>query len=542
MIREKAARDPGTGFCRLIFILVLFGLLPGGSAANRLAPEMLDPADPAWADLLRLEISGALPAGITSMRPVTRGEVAEWIVAAADRPDADRLSLARLRRSFARELRRIDAPTDIRETRPLIRRTVDPGEGGNVLDGARTEMRVGPTLALQARGGDGKEELGDSTRVGLYGVVLFGRTAAIQGELFIGEIEDGRKIGDALIKGTDILYYAEEIGAAVTTREARIRLARGRHHWGPGAGPSLLLDAHARPISCLEYDLTLPAGLRFRSWVGSLNLVEDRGVAAHRLEIAFGRNLRVAIAEGVRFPGGPEHPLYLLGLVPYTLVQRYDERDNLVDSLQARQRNNILATAEVVWRPRSGSLVYSEILVDDIPAETAESPARLGGRIGIAILPRIGGEPIEIRLEGTKVGRYVYAVDYGGTGDFDWIHQDKALGSPQGPDQEALRLWISRLWGRDHKVEIQGLYANSGGGALGEAWTVSDPSVSSLTRKALKVSGPVVRERSVTLTWRWDPRDNLFIESGVTLKHLRSEEGKKTASRIRVGMRLGWRF
>ena len=530
---------------RLVRVALVLFVVGGTARANPLAPEMLDVADPAWDDLLRLELSGAIPAGTTSMRPVSRGEIAAWIAGAAHDPRAERSSLERLQRSFARELRRLGHDPAFRETPSLIRLAGEDAPEDRAIDGARSELRLGPTLGLQIRGGDGTVEFGDSTRAGLYGVLLIGRNAAVQGELFVGEIEGGRRIGDPLIHGTDILYFSEDMGASIATKVLRLRLARGRHHWGPGAGASLLLDRHAAPISFFEWDLAMPAGIRWRSWVGSLNISEHRGIAAHRLEIPLRENLRVAIAEGVRYSGGPEHPLYLLGLLPYTLVQRLDEQDTLVDSLRFRQRNNVLAELETVWRIRPGLLTYAEILIDDLPAETADNPARLGARLGLAMMFDRGGRPVDLRLEGTKVGRYTYAVDYPGIDDADWIHQDRALGEPGGPDQEALRLWIGRSLTRDHYVQLQGVYANHGGGALGEAWQGASDDSSERTRDVLKVSPPVARQRCAMLRWRWTPRDNLFVDSQAGVERLRAVDGQgeaHTDTTFLFGMRLGWRY
>lgn len=525
--------------------LITLLLTVGAAGADHLAPEMLPAGDPAWKDLLRLELSGAIPAGLTSMQPVSRGEVAAWVAKAAEVEGVDRASLARLQRAFARELRRSGIDSAARETDPLIRLTGEAEPGSKALDSVRSELRIGPTLAVQVAGSDEKADFGDSTRAGIYGVYLIGRSVAIQGELFVGEIEDGRKIADPLIHGTDILYFSEDLGAAFSTEELSLRLARGRHRWGPGTGSTLLLDHGAAPISFLEYEMRLPAGLRFRSWVGSLNIYEERGIAAHRLEIPIGSNLRIAISEGVRYVGGPEHPLYLLGLLPYTLVQRLDEQDTSVDSLKHRQRNNVLAQAEVVWRPRPGFMTYSEFLVDDLPAESAENPARIGGRLGFAFLPIVVGEPLQIRIEATKISRYAYAVFYPGAGSVSWIHQDTAIGESSGPDQEALRLWIGRSFGRDHHLQLHGLYANRGSGRLGEAWIATGEHGSELTRRALTVSGPVERDRRVAMIWRWDPKDNLFIETEAAIARLRhhvEDKGTQTDVSFLFAGRIGWRM
>jgi hypothetical protein len=510
-----------------------------GAAARGYPPEMLPPGDPVWDDLWRLEVAGALPAGITGMRPVPRGEVASWIAAALREGKGDPITLARLRRSFARELSRAGAAIDERETVPFI----------DLVGGDETELRLGPAVSFQARGGDGRARLGDSTRVGVRGAFLASDRLALQGEIFVGRIENGREIGDPLINHTDVLYFSEDAGLTARSGVLRLRLARSRHHWGggPPEGGSLLLDARAQPINHFQWDIDLPAGIRFESWSGTLNAFEERGIAGHRLEVPLGRDLRISVAEGVRFRGGMGNPLYLLGALPYTLVQRLDEQDTRDVALRKTQRNNVLADAEIMWRPRPGSALYGEFLVDDLPAASAHNPARGGIRLGVTMTPLIAGGPVEIDLEGTKIGRYVYAVAYDDSCECNWIHQGIAIGSPDGPDQESVRLTIGRGFGRDHRIQAAILYANRGAGRLGESWNGTTGTTG--TREAFRVSSPVERERRLALAWRWDPRDNVHVESGVAGSFVRDPGNRPVGlsargyrSRFLVSVLAAWRL
>jgi len=522
------------------FLAALFGLLAAGARGDRLAPEILNAGDAAWEDLYLLELSGAMPAGISSMRPIPRGEAARWIAGASRAGPvasaASEIPFARLDRRFSRELRRLGERPRHRETPPAILLAERPHPQNSLaLDGASSELRLGGAFSLHGRSRDGLQTIGDSTRAGIYGVFLLGRTVALQGEIFVGKIREGRSFGDPLVAGTDILYFLDEASAAVAADGFWARLARGRHRWGPGWGSALLLDGASAPINFLEYDLSLPAGIRFRSFSGSLNVAEERGIAAHRLEVPLGPDLRVAIFEGVRFYGGFDHPLYLLGLLPYTLVQRLDWQDSAVDSLRMRQRNNVLAGADVCWRPAARSLAYAELLVDDLPAASGKAPARVGFRIGVAFMPSVGGAPIDVGLEAAKISRYAYGVYYGHDGDLGWIHQGRGIGERDGPDQEAIRLRLGRYAGRDLRIEIGLLYANRGAGDLGEAWSESLAAVTSPTRRALTVSGPVERERGASLRWSWDPRDNVSVSlltRGSLVRHPGNRPGGGRAKTI----------
>lgn len=507
-----------------------------------LAAETLDPGDPVWNDLWRIEVSGALPAGTTADRSVTRGEVAQWIAGIPGDAGADPFSLARVRRAFARELRRLGASMGETETRSALRLAGDPSADSLALDGVRSEMRLGPTISLQARATDDDAEFGDSTRAGIYGVLAIGRHLCLAGELFVGEIDEGRSFGDPLIAGTDILYFSERVEASLASEEARLRLARGRHHWGAGPGSSLLLDRAGAPIGFVEWSLDLPAGMRFRSWTGSLSVADRRGIAAHRLEIPVTRDLRVSLSEGVRYEGDPDQVLYLLGIVPYTLVQRFDWQDAGAGADRERLRNNVLADLEVVWRPREGHLTHMEVLVDDLPAAKADMPARVGGRLGWSAIFAARGLPLDLRIEGTKIGRYVYSVDYGDGCACDWIHQDRSIGHPAGPDQERLDLEAGLSWSREHRVALSAIWSNRGAGRLGEAWSGQE-SGEDLSSRALRISGPVRRERGFGAQWRYEPRDNLALETGASIRWVKDPvEGPGYDPSLRVEMRARWRL
>jgi len=252
-----------------------------------------------------------------------------------------------------------------------------------------------------------------------------------------------------------------------------------------------------------------PREFRFSSWIGTLNAFERRGIAAHRLDVPLSRNLRIALSEGVRLCGGFDEPLYVLGLMPYTLVQRVQAQDTAVTSLR-RRSTQCPRGRGVRLETASGRARLREFLVDDLPAATAHNPARVGARLGLATIRRFAGAPVEIDVEGTKVGRYVYAVAYTGVCQCDWIQQDRAIGSPDGPDQETLRLRAVRSFTRDHRLEIDLVYANRGAGRLGTAWT--DAPEQQLEPRGARGQSAVERERKGSLLWRWDPRDNLFTE------------------------------
>lgn len=488
-------------------------------------PEMLGSTDPAWGDFLRLEIEGALPAGISSARPVTRAEAAAWVRMAAESGAADPVLLARLRRSFARELRRAGGGSARRETPALVRLASFPPDSSGPLDGAEAELRAGIDARLALRGPFDRIEAGDSTRAGIYAVFVHERWLAMQGDLYVADLEGGRSYADPLVKDTDLVYMLDEAGITAEHGALRARVARTRHRWGPGAWSPLLLGSDAQPVNAVEWQADLPRGIRARAWTGSLNALEQRGVAAHRIEIPLARTLRIALSEGARFRGGIDQSLYLMGVIPYTLVQRLEWKSLASDSLKMAERNNVLATLEAVYAPGRRMQTWIELLVDDIPATSGNSPARLGGRLGWAIAATLGGRRVDASLEGMKIGRYTYAVYYGE----DWVHEDRPLGHVLGADVEAWRLDVGCDLSVDHRVEAGFVWINDGAGSLGESWPENPPAQEHPTRTALTVAGPVTRIREGALRWSFAPRDNSSLGVGVTLRRADGEtQGRLT--------------
>ncbi len=429
---------------------------PDFGAAARQAERATAPEPfSSWADLdaeiERLVLRGELPLEALTVRPLDRGELAAWLAVSASTS------------ASSPSRRRIEAHLPEGASRR-------PGVLIHERDGDR-ELLAGLYARLRPVLTDGEYgDWTDSTRAGLRAVLLLGTRAVFSGGLFAAEVPRGRSFADPLVAGTDLILHEEQMTLSARALGLRLRLGRDRHRWGPGRTGTLLLSDAGQPFNFCEYRVRLGARLSFIALTGATSLHQKRYLAAHRLTWTPRGDLSIGLAEGARYQANDPHVLYASGIVPYTLVERFDFQDNLDQSDRGLQRNNTLWSCDVAWRPRPGWLLYGELLADDIGTEDAETPSRGAYQAGVLYAPRWRGWDWTLGLEHTRVSRFTYAVYYQEQCRCDWEHQHEPLGYREGPDVAATSArcavdlspqWGGRIW-LDH--------LSRGEGRLGDAW------------------------------------------------------------------------
>ncbi len=431
--------------------------------------ERLTPPEPvsAWIladrEIEHLVARGELPLEAWTFRPVDRGEMAAWLVAT----ESEDASPSRTRLN---DLFRWEREVWLGETGDAERTALRPGAAQLYRHSDRLLM-----AGLYARWMPVVED-GDTyhwtpnSRVGFRGMYYGGTTLAIVAGLFAAEIEDARSFADPLVAGTDLILHEEEATVSARVAGLRLRAGRDRHHWGPGVSGTLLLSSSGEPFNFLEYQIRLADRLRFVALTGATNLHQRRYVAAHRLSWSPRANLNIGLAEGARYEAGGPHLLYMLGFLPYTLIERLDFQDSSGDSTRQAQRNNVMWAVDATWAVRPGWLLYGEILADDIATESSAMPTRGGYQLGTTLAPIWHGWDWTLGAEYTRVSNYTYSVYYQDLCRCNWEHQGYPLGYKDGPDVENVLLrcnvdphpaWGGRLWGRR---------VRKGEGRIGRPW------------------------------------------------------------------------
>lgn len=508
MIPRRPARSA------ILAAALLSAILP--HAARALPVEYLPVRSALYDEIDALAARGLLDSLPVYTRPLARTDLARALERARRlHPEvADDLQYRRLERELARELQDLGAPCDARETGPLVdtgprdRRLrvqlAAHGRGDYDENRAPAHFRARDESALTARGGI---QLGD----------WFGAYE----EMGITRIRSARAYIDAIALHSDI--ETAVLRAELTARTGPLTAAAGYEsfRWGPGRRGTLLLSDAAGPMTFLTLQGNL-GRVTATALTGVLSRAEGRYLAAHRLEFDPSPRLSFGLAEAVRYRAQGIDLLYASGLLPYAIVERIQIRDASQDSVRASQRANIMASADVVYRPWPSLSLYGELLVDDFSTETSNLPDRFGFQLGLRSERPYGSSRTRFVAEYTRVRNFTYSVDYGAS----FIYRDRPLGYVLGPDVE--NVWLESAFdlSRDWQLRWTGDFTNHGEGRLGVPWIETQGAVANAG-----LSGVVEERREVWGDARWLPRDNVDLSAGLGFRRVRNENNVQGVTR-----------
>lgn len=517
------------------FGLALGLVVAGGPAWAAEPAEWIPVSDPIYRELEILRAAGlADTAQALFSRPLARKSVAA-VVARARRlhPDARDPSLVRLEREFGRELVDWGFARPARSTTPLAELTDRGDVGGDaVRDGMRLRLFSYAIGAL-----DVSEDLTQFEDRSRFGGRLNIETGGLLLHLdaYAGKVEDAPRFADPLVQGSDFAAYSEDTYASLSTRYVDGTIGRSQLGWGPGATGSLLWSASAAPVTFLSFSATLFRHVRATAIHADVDATRDARLAGHRLEWFPSPRLSVGLAEAARYTSSHWEPLYVFSLLPYTWVQRMLAEDALDGSgTQEPERNNVMASADVSWQAARGHVLYGEFLLDDQGLSKGDQPTRIGYQAGwLGTHPFRSGRA-SARLEYSRVYNYVYSVSYGE----DFIHHERPIGYPAGPDSRSIAAEVRADPTPDWEVRLGGGQVERGEGRLG---TYYDPD-STINASGSTLSGTVERERFVTGGARWWPRDAVDLSLDVAYAWLDNRGNVAGADDRSWSARLGVRL
>jgi hypothetical protein len=488
-------------------LLVALGAWLGTPPPAHATPyDLLRPGDPIEEELRTLDTIGpgsdsayALPH--LGIRPLQMMELASRM---PGRAGTEPMGLTRARGISEERLARLlwfDGPAPDRAGAP-------PGATPRLLQLAYPE---GDRFELSA-GVEGAGRVArDSLPRWLGGSGLHIRTAATLDHwlayihLVAGYVDSARTFSDPIVPGNDATTYTDEAYLAYTGRDARWSIVLGRDRWsfGPGEEGSLMLSATAAPYTALAMRARIPA-LRADGIVinGTLKSAAGEQLAAHRIEWQPTEPLRLGLSEAARYRSPSWEPLYLAGVIPYTLVQRLLAQDEPESS--ATVRNNVMVGGDFTWRVVRGTRVYGEILIDDLHARTASVPNKYAYQVGLDGAGVPWGQRVTWGAEFTRVSRYVYTSFFGES----FVAQGRSLGWPYGPDSRRFRIhgaWdASAAW----SVLAAVAWTDQGEAGLGTPYVPGsgpvDPS---------SFLGVVTHSREAEIGLRWWPKSGVMIET-----------------------------
>jgi hypothetical protein len=321
--------------------------------------------------------------------------------------------------------------------------------------------------------------------------------------LVTGHFDHARSFADPVIANTDVTTLTEESYVSYSATDAvwGAQFGRSRWHWGPGEEGSLILSRTSPALTALAARARLAAlDLDVIALNSTLDAAAGEQLAAHRIEWRAHSRLRLGITEAARYRAPNWQPLYLVGVIPYVLVQRLLVQDE-PDSAGAL-RNNVLFGVDGAWRVADGSRIYGELAIDDLHSKTSQNPNKLAWQVGWEGAGMIGDQRLAWGGEFTRVWRFVYTSDYGRS----YQAQGRPLGFPTGPDSRRLRVYLDWDPSPDWQWSARATSTDQGEGTLDDAYVPGSGHVD-----ASQFLGTVEHTREAELGGRWWPAGGVDI-------------------------------
>ncbi len=511
-IRRPAA--PGRLRRVLAPAALAIALLVSARAAPAAPWEFLPVGDPLEAELRALDVLGPAPlAGRVrlphlSTRPLQLGEI-EGAAAPPESLDRARaISLARLERVLGRHATASFAPDPRWPPTPwAFRRVAASGDAAELSVGVEGALRGDEDSTVFTSGS------GLHARVGLH---AGGWTA--WSHLLLGQVDRARSFADPLIPNNDLVAFTEDTWVGYSPDDTRWAawLGRSRWHWGPGEEGSLTLSETSPALTAVAFRVRLePLRADAVALSATLDPGAGRQLAAHRVEWQPSDAWRLGLTETATYRADGWHPLYLVGAIPYILVQRLEWQDS-ADSM-AVLRNNVMVAADAAWRLRPGTRVYGELLIDDLHAKTGRNPNKWGWQAGWDGVGTLGRTRVTWGGEYTRLSRYVYTSFFGQS----YSVHGEPIGFPTGPDVARLRLRAA--WDLSESVQLlaRATHTDKGENELDEPFV---PGVSPSHPAVMTFEGVVERTRTAELGARVWPAGGVDLAGWVGARWIEAQD------------------
>jgi len=356
--------------------------------------------------------------------------------------------------------------------------------------------------------GAGILEEGNSQAIsgsGVHGRIALGLDRLVAFTHYIvGYFDNARRFADPIVPGHDVIVLPEEAFISYTEERGNwgIQYGRNRWHWGPGEVGSLVLSGTSPALTGIAFRAHHD-GLRADGIALSATLQETAGeqLAAHRIEWEPAGGLRVGITEAARYKADGWKPLYLIGIIPYVLVQRLEVQAE-PDS-DAQLRNNVVMSLDATWRVAEGTRLYGELLIDDLHARNGNDPNKFGYQFGWEGAAPLGRTRVTWGGEWTRISRYVYTSFFGR----DYQVQGRPIGFPTGPDARLIRLRMGWDLDADWTIFARATHDDKGENDLDEPFVPGSDGGTS----ASHFEGVIQTTRQAEMGARWWPASGVYV-------------------------------
>ena len=336
------------------------------------------------------------------------------------------IALARIERQLGRDRSPLFGPDSRYDSTPRLFESS--------IDKTRFELSVGLEGVNRFTGSDSKLLSGS----GFQGRIALGLDRLVAYSHYtVGRFDNARDFADPIIPNNDLIVLTDENFISYTEEQGQwgIQFGRNRWHWGPGQEASLVLSRTSPALMGIAFRAHHQA-LRADGIALNATLAQASGeqLAAHRIEWQLSDGLRIGVTEAARYKATTWQPLYLIGFIPYVLVQRLEVQGEPDSS--AVLRNNVVMSFDAAWRVADGTKVYGELLLDDVHARSGKYPNKFAYQFGWEGAGLIRGQRVTWGGEWTRVSRFVYTSFFGRS----YVVEGKSIGFPTGPDARRIRL------------------------------------------------------------------------------------------------------
>ena len=293
--------------------------------------------------------------------------------------------------------------------------------------------------------------------------------------------------------------YAETGLLVYHSPRLSIELGRRRSFWGIAkSGHTLMHASTAMPLDGLFLGYRISRRVSAHASIAYLSPIyyppgqprpdndENRYFSAHALSISAADWLDITLKESIIY-GGPGRRLESYYALPFLWLH--------AEQLNANADDNTLFGIEAIWRYRSRLAGYVDFMLDDLQIEkksgSDREPAEYGVIFGLKIFD-LGLSPSALEFEYARIANRTYNQLNPRN---RYIHQNRALGYPLGPDNESISIGYNWHVSRRLTLGVDYFYGRMGEGKIDSPWLtpwVEDPGYSEKFP-----SGIVQKERRV---------------------------------------------
>lgn len=398
------------------------------SPAEAHSLDLVPSDNPIYLDISRLAAQGLLPLWSTSVRPLTRQEIARVLARALDRLDAstprpaagDLDTLERLVVEFADEL-------------PFEGyRVVEPPRGPSAQAISGWGFRLRRVFVGHVESGTApwyETPTPTGSRFGLETSATFG----LGSSLALGARVQQPFLPQTTIPYVDRLFASFRVYGTAGSKIGIGQIGTMTQWWGPGGRGAFLLSDNAGAVETLRMTVEAPR-VRFVKVLAPLSVAAQRYMYASRVDWLVTDNFRLGFGEAMVTSGDVYLP-YVVAPIPLL---------NYAIGLWVRQQQQGLpdsynAAIDFDWRVGSGTVMYGELFADKLSSGASPFPSTGGALAGLFVGNVLNANQVDLRLEHSRATNWIYTTS---SGTNNYTRLGKAMGHWCAPDCE---LWSAEL-------------------------------------------------------------------------------------------------